>query len=84
VCDRTFSFGLESSTDPSSFFATFSWHHNPQENKTSLHGFFAYTQQQDQYPRKHRDGYESSIRGYQLTNGAKWHQIWEKYKWEKV
>jgi hypothetical protein len=30
---------------------------------------------QDQQQRKYQDGYESNIRGYQLTDGTKWHQL---------
>jgi hypothetical protein len=36
---------------------------------------FAYIRQQDQQQRKDQDGYESSIRGYQLTDGTGWHQL---------
>jgi hypothetical protein len=47
-----------------------------------FHGVFAYTGQQDQQQRKYQDGYESSIRGYQLTDGTGWHQLQEKYRWQ--
>ena len=44
---------------------------------------FAYGQQ-DQQQRKDQDGYESSIRGYQLTNDTRWHQLQEKYRCSKL
>jgi hypothetical protein len=40
-----------------------------------FHGVFSYTRKQDQQQRKYQDGYESNIRGYQLTDGTKWHQL---------
>jgi hypothetical protein len=49
-----------------------------------FHGVFSYTEQQDKQQRKDQDGYESSIRGYQLTDGTGHHQIQEKYKWQNL
>jgi hypothetical protein len=45
---------------------------------------FSYTGKQDQQQRKYQDGYESSIRGYQLTDGIGWHQLQEKYSGSKL
>jgi hypothetical protein len=38
---------------------------------------FSYTRKQDQQQRKDRDRNESSIRGYQLTDDTRWHQLRE-------
>jgi hypothetical protein len=42
-----------------------------------FHGVIAYIVKQDQQQRKYQDQNDSTIRGYQLIDSTKWHQIWE-------